>query len=293
MMNTHPFGVARESHRPWSEMHPLAFEADWKQMLLVHLTIAPERLAPHVHLPLDLYDGKAYLSLVSFSFERFRLAGSGTLGRWLARPFSDHPFLNLRTYVRGPAGPGIFFIAEWITNRLSFHLGPLTHGLPYRLGNFCVEENRPGGTSSLRVEDERDGHGELRITYPSRRDAPQVAKEGSRDAFLLERYLAYTSRGGVTRAFTVRHTPWRFERPDWIRAETALLSHTFPWFAGAEIIGAHTSEGFENVYMGPPAIVFDPRCISLARAPTHLAALPPPCSEIVSAYPDYATNHHD
>ena len=187
----------------------------------------------------------------SANFERFRLAGSGALGRWLCRPLSDHPFLNLRTYVRSAAGPGIFFLAEWITNRLSHRLGPITHGLPYRLGTLTADNKRPGGTSSLSIEDGA-GQGALRLMYPSRRDKPQTAADGSLDAFLLERYIAYTVRQGTTRFFEVQHTPWHFERPDWIRADTTLLKTAFPWFAGARMIGAHTSDGFENVYMGPP-----------------------------------------
>lgn len=262
-MNLNPFR-SEKAEGPRA-LHPLAFEADWKSMVLVHFAVDPEELAPHVPLPLDLHEGKAYVSLVLFSFERFRLAGTGAVGRWLLRAMSEHPFLNVRTYVRGTAGPGIFFLAEWITNRLSLRLGPVTHGLPYRLGKFRSETNRPGGISSLCVEDVLTGHGELSLTYPSRRDKPQAATAGSLDAFLLERYTAYTARRGVTRAFEVHHKPWRFERPDWIRAETSLLTHAFPWFAGAQMIGAHTSDGFENVYMGPPRVVSSGHPVSYPR----------------------------
>lgn len=254
--------------------HPLAFEADWKSMLLVHFAVAPEELAPHLPLPLDLYEGKAYVSLVFFSFENFRLAGTGAVGRWLLRPLSEHPFLNVRTYVRGPAGPGIFFLAEWITNRLSLRLGPLTHGLPYRLGKFQSEAHRPGGTELLCVQDRENGHGELRLMYPSRRDTPEAALAGSLDAFLLERYTAYTSRRGVTRAFAVAHPPWRFTRPDWIRTETGVVARAFPWFGGAKMAGAHASEGFENVYMGPPRMVS--HLESVSAAPSAINSVPAP-----------------
>lgn len=245
----------KEPARSW---HPLAFEADWKSMVLVHFAIAPELLESYLPLPLDLYRGEAYVSLVFFDFEQFRPAGSGRLGQCLCRALSGHPFLNLRTYVRSSAGPGIFFIAEWITNRLSRYLGPVTHGLPYRLGTFQMEENRPGGTDGLSLTD-RDGQGEIRLTYPSHRDKPQAAADGSLDAFLLERYTAYTERRGVVRSFEVSHTPWIFERPDWIRIDTPLLSQKFPWFANARLMGAHTSKGFESVYMGPPRVLSNQR----------------------------------
>lgn len=258
-------------------MHPLAFEADWKSMVLVHYSISPEHLAPYVPLPLDLFEGKAYLSLIYFSFEAFRLAGTGGLGRLLGRPLSNHPFLNLRTYVRGSAGSGIFFIAEWITRRLSHWLGPVTHGLPYRLGTFRVENDRPGGIASLALEDGEEG-GELRLSYPSRRDKPQSAVAGSVDAFLLERYTAYTERRRVTRAFEVRHKPWTFDRPDWVRADTPLLTQTFPWFAQAEMVGGHISDGFENVYMGPPRVVRTAHSIHGLEGEKPFATSPQPAA---------------
>lgn len=233
----------------------LTFEADWMRVLFVHFEITPEVLQPHIPVPLDLHEGKAYISLLQFSFERLRFAGTGLLGRCLCRPLSEHAFLNVRTYVRGAAGPGIFFIAEWINNPLSLRIGPVSHGLPYRLGRFEIAPRRSGGTSHLRVTD-RFGHGDLRITFPSATLPPPAhASAGTLDAFLVERYRAYTARAGIIRTFEVEHEPWLLSRLDWIRTEAEMLNRAFPWFPAANLISAHTCPGLENVTMGPPSRV--------------------------------------
>lgn len=147
---------------PWRETR---FVADWRRMLFVHYAVAPEALAPHVPFPLDCREGKAFVSLVWFSLERMRPCGTGGLGRFLLRPISDHAFLNVRTYVRPTDGPGIYFVAEWIPNRLSLRLGPATYGLPYRLGEIRHTPAGSGGVAHLRVHGTAEG-ADLSLSYP-------------------------------------------------------------------------------------------------------------------------------
>jgi len=228
-----------------------AFVADWRPTLFVHFRLAPEVLAREVPAPLDLYDGCAYVTLVLFRLERMRRAGWGPLGRWLCRPISEHPFLNLRTYVRGSVGPGIQFLVEWIPNRLSLAVGPRVYGLPYRLGRFSGDGFGPEAAGRLRVEDPALA-ATLTLEF-GRGDAPLApCPAGSLAEFLLERDVAYTERRGVHRYFRVRHEPWQMVRPDYLRCNSALAAARFPWFRGAEFAGAHWSPGVTAVDMGKP-----------------------------------------
>jgi uncharacterized protein YqjF (DUF2071 family) len=79
-----------------------------------------------------------------------------------------------------------------------------------------------------------------------------AAKPGTLEAFLLERYTAYTCRAGTRRCFHVTHAPWQFHAVDWVRDETTLVKHAFPWFAAAELHGAHLSPGVRDVRMSRP-----------------------------------------
>lgn len=228
----------------------LGLRADWVDMLFVHYAFPPEALEPHVPVALDAHGGEAYVSLVTFCMNRLRPDGTGALGRGLFRAISDHPFLNLRTYVNGPAGPGIYFIAEWISNRLSLPLGPLVYGLPYRLARFSHEKHLPGGLNRVRARGHRE-NAETTFARPSRVDGFATATPGTRAHFLLERYTAYANARGVLRFFRVEHEPWRFAELDWIKVNTDLITTAFPWFAEGRLVGAHFSPGVENVWMGP------------------------------------------
>src|SRR5687767_16010729 len=95
------------------------FTADWLDVIFVHYRIRPERLTPLVPLPLDLHEGQAYVSLVAFTQSRLRPTVGGRIGELLVAPLAHHEFLNVRTYVRQGDTRGIFFMTEWIPNRLA------------------------------------------------------------------------------------------------------------------------------------------------------------------------------
>ena len=233
------------------------FVADWRDMLFVHYRMPADLLQSHVPHALDLHDGSAWVSLVYFTLERMRPPGTGLLGRALLHPVSGHAFLNVRTYVRAEAGPGIHFLAEWIPNRLSAWLGPRTYGLPYRLARFdCDLVGTAGGVGRVAVDDRALG-ARLELAFPTQPAALAPAPPGSGDAFLLERYTAYTSRAGVRRCFRVAHTPWKFHAVDWLRADTTLVERAFPWFAAAEFHRAHRTSGACDVRMSCPARLLD------------------------------------
>src|SRR5689334_13354547 len=115
----------------WGE--PL-FLADWVDVLMVHLEVDPDALQRATPFPLDLFDGRAFVSLVFFTLRRMRPRRGGRIGEWLLRPLATHEFLNVRTYVECDGEPGIYFLAEWLPNAFSVRIGPPVFGLPYRLG---------------------------------------------------------------------------------------------------------------------------------------------------------------
>ncbi|MFT4640844.1 MAG: hypothetical protein ACI8T1_004177 [Verrucomicrobiales bacterium] len=49
------------------------------------------------------------------------------------------------TYVKNGDEPGIYFMTEWVPNRLAAFLGPRTFGLPYRLGELAYHHNHEAG----------------------------------------------------------------------------------------------------------------------------------------------------
>jgi hypothetical protein len=173
----------------------------------------------------------------------------GRVAAWLFKPISTHGFLNARTYVKHGAERGIYFITEWLSNRLSVALGPSLYGLPYRFAKLNYrhthEQNRLFGN----VEAPRQGQ----FIYEARL-APDAlcspCQNDSLDEFLLERYTAYTSRGTTRRTFRVWHPPWPQMRAQVSVSDNSLLQKAWPWFQSAKCVGANYSPGLCGVWMG-------------------------------------------
>src|SRR5438477_8914668 len=120
------------------------FYARWDRALFIHYEADPAALQPDIPFALDLHEGRAFVSVVAFTLSRMRPRIGGRIGEWLFKPIATHEFLNIRTYVRHNGEPGIFFLAEWLSNPSSVRLGPWTIGLPYRFGRL-VYQNAPSG----------------------------------------------------------------------------------------------------------------------------------------------------
>jgi hypothetical protein len=145
--------------------------------------------------------------------------------------------------------PGIFFLSEWIPNRLAVLIGPRLYGLPYRLGQLRYEHglNRnsmggrvaaPGGCLAYRAKIESQG-----------KFAP--AEEGSLSHFLLERYVACTHRDGVARLFRVEHLPWQQTQAKVELIDSSLIE-PIRTKCGAELIGGNFSPGVSDVRISAP-----------------------------------------
>ena len=91
---------------------PVFLTAEWRYLALLNYAVDPSLLAHLVPrgTELDEFEGKTYMSLVGFRFERTRLRGI-----WI--PFhSDFDEVNLRFYVRrtvaGEVRRGVVFVRE-------------------------------------------------------------------------------------------------------------------------------------------------------------------------------------
>lgn len=229
-------------------LRPL-LHADWLDVGFVHFAVPPSALQAHVPFPLDLREGRAWVSLLLFTQHRLRLHGE-RWRRWLTAPLATHSFCNLRTYVRCDGRTGIFFLREWISNRFARFLGPLTFGLPYRLAGLGFQ--RDGTDFDATVDDGRRRL-DLRLHAPAC-DFGRPAAPDSRAGFLCKRYLAFTVRRGRRLVFAVDHLPWPLVPAKAAIVDDALL-RPFPWFRPAEHACAAWSPGVTDVALSAPVPV--------------------------------------
>jgi uncharacterized protein YqjF (DUF2071 family) len=227
------------------------FLAAWRRVLMIHLEVDPTALQRAVPFPLDLYDGRAFVTLVSFSMEDMRPRWGGRLTAKLFQPIATHNFLNVRTYVKCNGEPGIHFLGEWLSNRLAVRLGPPIFGLPYHYGRLDYRLQPDQARLHGRVTDEKTG---TQLEYEGLNSAsPRLPCEaGTLTEWLMERYTAFNAATGRKKFFRVWHPPWPQCEAEIELRDISLLTRHWPWFTDAKLIGANYSPGFDEVWMGRP-----------------------------------------
>jgi len=242
-------------HEPAKRLANPLFHCSWDRAVFLHYRVEPRFLQRQVPFQLDLFDGQAYVSLVAFTLRNMRLSHPHL--KFVTQPLHTHAFLNVRTYVRVGELRGIYFLAEWLNNRLATMLGPILYGLPYRFGRLTYSHDIPhmqgeilGGMGSgtpMPVRPALRYHAAL-PSFPTY----QPTVPDTLDHFLLERYIAFTQHGPFRRLFQVWHQPWPQTAIDAQIKNDSLLHTTGAWSAHAQFISANFSPGVSNVQMGWP-----------------------------------------
>jgi uncharacterized protein YqjF (DUF2071 family) len=155
-------------------------------------------------LPIDEFDGSAWLGVSPFRIEALRIRGT------LPLPLvSNFPELNIRTYVTIDGRPGVCFLRLDTPSRLAIAAARAAFQLPYERSDIDLRVERETGRVHLHAR-RRDG--ELRIDYEPAGDVFHAAP-GSLEHFLTERYRLYTvdERGRPAWA-DIHHEPWPLQR---------------------------------------------------------------------------------
>jgi uncharacterized protein len=223
--------LRRLAHRPW----PLPdgrwiMAQSWVDLLFCHWPVDEAQLRPHVpaSLPLDRFDGRAWLSVTPFEVQGTRPRGA------LPPPvLSRFPELNVRTYVVRDGRPGIWFLSLDAASALAVSAARALYRLPYfraRMGivregewiDYRSERTDPRGAPARFAARYRPAGG---VRHP----AP-----GSLEAWLVERYRLYTVDDGGELFFAdIHHAPWTIQD-----AEADLRANTMTGPHGIALDGA-------------------------------------------------------
>ena len=179
--------------RRWLEM-------TWRDGLFVHWPVEAPVVADTLPDRLDVatHDGNAFLGIVPFVMEDIRPVGL---------PFGrSFPELNLRTYVDGPNGPGVYFYSLDAADQLGVAVARLAFALPYYSARMDVA--REGGT--VRFSSDRTSRDARPATFDATYEPLGEAfapDPGSRAAFLVENYRFYAD-GARLYCGEIDHDPW-------------------------------------------------------------------------------------
>jgi uncharacterized protein len=204
--------LRERAHRPWPlPRRPFLMAQTWESLLFAHWPLAPERLRTHVPsaLPLDTFDGRAWLGITPFRLSGLRLAATPPLPR-----LSTFPELNVRTYVTVGGKPGIYFFSLDAGSSLAVAGARRFYRLPYFRAEMSID--RDGGETHFasRRIDARGHPATFRAGYGPDGDEARAAP-GTLEHFLTERYCLYTLTpdGRVARG-EIHHPPWPLRRAD-------------------------------------------------------------------------------
>lgn len=232
----------------------LFLSARWEHLVLINYEIDPSVLNPFIPkgTQIDLWNGKAYISLVGFMFLDTRVCG-------ISVPFHrDFEEVNLRFYVKksdssGGERRGVVFVKEMVPRwgiayvaRVLYNENyvalPMRHLIQQQSNQIEVEYQWKfnGKWQQIRV----DCHGD-----------PQTPAQGSEAEFITEHYWGYTNqRKGNTLEYHVEHAPWRIWEVDHCQVEVDmknLYGSPFTPFLEKPHVSAFLAEGSEvKVFKG-------------------------------------------
>lgn len=220
MPNSFDYRILEQTaHRPWPMPDaPWVMTQTWTDLLFAHWTIDPVLLRSKVPdvLPLDLFEGRAWIGVVPFSMSNVAPRGVPALPG-----LSAFPELNVRTYVRVDDKPGVYFFSLDAANPIAVWAARAMVGLPYHTASMQVA----AVGDDVRYHSRRiaDGRVQLHATY---RPIGKVFEPtpGTLDYFLTERYCLYTVRRGVSR-LDIHHPPWPLQAAE---AELSINTMTQP-----------------------------------------------------------------
>jgi uncharacterized protein YqjF (DUF2071 family) len=209
----------------------------WDDVVFAHWPVAPEAVAALLPggLRPDVFDGTAWVSLVPFWMRDLRLRALPPIPT--TREFAE---VNVRTYVQGPDGPGVWFCSLDATHALPVVTARAAYGLPYfRARVDChVTAERDGPIVDWAVRRRgTDAPGRLTVLARSEPIDDPLA------VFLTARWRLYTGRRRVWTAM-VEHDPWPLlagEPLDWdpglvdaagLRVDGTPLVH---WSPGVDV----------------------------------------------------------
>ncbi len=183
--------------------------AEWRKLIMAQYEVAPEVLLPYVPrgLELDFYEGRCFVSLVGFLFDRVRLLGLPI--PWHTR-FEE---INLRFYVRRPMADGtsrrgVIFISEIVPKAAITITANMLYGEAYSTAKTRHAWITDGGELSVSYEwAHKQQWQSVRVCAGM---TPQDICAGSMEEFITEHYWGYTKgRNGGATEYAVEHARWK------------------------------------------------------------------------------------
>lgn len=180
------------------------FYQEWNDVIFLHWEVNYKELRKIVpqDLEIDLFDNKAWISVVAFSMEKVRPKNLPAFP-----PLSNFDEINIRTYVKYKGKVGVFFLSIEAGNKLSCQLAKTLSGLPYR---FSKMKRRNSRYDSINLQYLDEFNLKFKLGS-SRKDKSEL------DIWLLERYALFQDEKGFINEFDIHHLEWPIQKIEIIK----------------------------------------------------------------------------
>lgn len=222
----------QKNHRPYAlPMQSWSFYQQWNHVLFFHWAVDAELLRAMLpkNLELDLFEGKAYVSLVPFSMQQIRPKFLPAF-----KPVSDFHEVNIRTYVTKDGKSGVYFFSLEAEKGFSAYLSRHFSGFPYEKSMIRRSEGKYVSSNAF-----RKFFLDVEFAIKEKR-----AEKSEIEKFLTERYSAYVDIGGKLFRYDIHHKEWEIKTVD---IQKLHLDYRLPGleFAEKQPDLVHYSDGVE------------------------------------------------
>lgn len=186
-------------------------KAKWENIIMANYEIDPKLLIPYLPngVSLDLFNGKAYVSLVGFMFKNTKLFN-------VPIPFfGSFEEINLRFYVIRKEGNilkrGVVFINETIPYQLVAWVANKLYNEHYTVVPTKHELSSNNKTIQIKFEWLlQKKWNTIAVGYESKTES---MKTGSLEKFIYEHYYGYTKINDLkTEEYQLRHPSWKIHK---------------------------------------------------------------------------------
>lgn len=186
-------------------------KAKWENIIMANYEIDPKLLIPYLPngVSLDLFNGKAYVSLVGFMFKNTKLFN-------VPIPFfGSFEEINLRFYVIRKEGNifkrGVVFINETIPYQLVAWVANKLYNEHYTV--VPTKHELSGNNKTKQIKFEwllQKKWNTIAVEYESKTES---MKTGSLEKFIYEHYYGFTKINDIkTEEYQLRHPSWKIHK---------------------------------------------------------------------------------
>ncbi|HEV3474686.1 MAG TPA: DUF2071 domain-containing protein [Actinomycetota bacterium] len=208
---------------PWSDpeppvrlARPMLYQA-WRDCSFLHWPVDAAAVRRHIprSFEVDTFEGRAWVSLISFRIDRMRMAGLPHVPG-LVSALESH----IRIYVRGSDGRrGIWMVSLDIDPLQAAVLGRFGFALPYWWAD--MEVSRAADSARYRVRRRAPGAGTLDLDLGLGQPVPET-EVSPLEHFVTARWVLYGGVPSVRTAILTEHPRWVFRRATINRLEQTV-----------------------------------------------------------------------